>query len=117
MSFVARQALSVVRIPTRKAEVPENLPNFSLSVFRHGLLPGPLGSCHPPPSSGKVNSLPPRIYRRGPDTQLQRVDFVQEMYLKELKVYKPAPKVHTTRVTFILSTLTRGNLFHFRRSF
>ena len=61
---------------------------------RHGLLPGPRGSSRPPPSSEKVcpslESLRTRFLNCPASP---RIDFVQDLYLKELKVYKPAPKV------------------------
>ena len=54
--------------------IPE-LCNFSLRrlyfrSFRHGLLPGPLGSCHPPPKASVLLRNPPR---RDTQTQLPTV--------------------------------------------
>ena len=91
MSFVVRQALSVVRIQIHNI----NTGNLRFFLLRHGLLPGPPGSCHPPLSSEKVCSSPESFKTRyKPNFAVpSRVDFVQDLYLKELKVYKPAPKV------------------------
>ena len=93
MSFVARQALSVVRTQIH-SQILE-IYHFFLHPFRRGQLPGPRGSCHPPPSSEKVCSSPEsaQTHRMLNFADSSRVDFVQDLYLKELKVYKPAPKV------------------------
>ena len=100
MSFVARQAFSAVRVQTNTG----NSQIFSLTLafrsFRHGLQPGPLGSCHPPPSSEKVCSLLESTQTRYTSSTLYCIDFVQDLYLKELKGYKPAPKVLTTSRVF-----------------
>ena len=67
-----------------------------VSSPRHGLLPGPPGSCRPLPFSEKVYRPPELTQTRTRilnSVTLSHVDFVQDLYLKELKAYKPAPKV------------------------
>jgi hypothetical protein len=70
--------------------------------FRRGLLPGLPGSCHPPPSSEKVYPPPEPTQTRTRILNfviLPHTDFVQDLYLKEVKAYKPAPKVLFPRPT------------------
>jgi hypothetical protein len=67
------------------------------SCFRHGLLPGPPGSGHPPKWSVASPRNPPRRSTNSTLPFCARVDFVQDsLYPNELKVYKPASKVVPT---------------------
>jgi hypothetical protein len=64
------------------------------SCFRHGLLPGPPGSCHPPKWSAAFPRNPPRRSTNSTLPFCAPVDFVQDsLYPNELRVYKPASKV------------------------
>ena len=98
MSFVARQAFSVVRIQIHL----ENSGNLRI-FFRHFMFictdtdcfqvcQVPLVLLRPPKGSVRPQNLP----KRDVNTQtspLCLIDFVQDLYLREVKAYKPAPKV------------------------
>ena len=74
MSFVARQAFSVVRVQihNRNSEFLRFFSDLCVHPFRHGLLPGPPGHCRLPPSSERVRFVSEYLYRAWMDSKLYR---------------------------------------------
>ena len=91
ISSVARQTFP------RPGNSPLFLTLMSTFVFRHGLLPGPPGSGHPPKWSVASPRNPPRCRTNSTLPFCAHVDLVQDLlHPNELKVYEPASKVVPT---------------------
>ena len=80
---------------------PSKFAIFPRSCFRHRLLPSPHGSCYPPPLKGSVLQNPSRHDILTSSVPF-RVDFVQDLRLKEPKGCKPASKVPCSLSSLVL---------------